>query len=271
MRLCISNIAWDAEEDNPIAGVLRAHGVEGIEIAPTKIWPRPTETSDAEVAACRNSWQARGLAIPAMQALLFGHPELTIFGDPLAREHTLCYLARMSALGAKVGATVLVFGSPRNRAIGNLAPERALPIAVEFFRRAGEAAQNTGVQLAIEPNPSQYGCDFIRTIQEGIDLVRKVDHRGFRLHVDASAMILNGEDFESVIDEASPWMAHFHISDPHLGVLGCHWDAHRRMASALRRAGWNRWISIEMRSAQAQSNQAAVERALQFAREVYLT
>jgi D-psicose/D-tagatose/L-ribulose 3-epimerase len=270
MKLCISNIAWDADEDDAIAAVLRARGVEGIEIAPTKIWSRPDNTTDAESAACRALWQKRGMAIAAMQALLFGHPELTVFGDPPTREQTLCYLARMAALGGSLGVAVLVFGSPKNRAVGRLEPERALPIAIEFFRRAGEAAQNAGVQLAIEPNPPQYGCDFIRTVKEAVDLVSRVDHPGFRLHLDASAMILNGEDADAAIEEARPWMAHFHISDPHLGIPGSHAVAHRRIAEALRRSGWNRWVSIEMRSGQAKSDQTAIESAVQFAREVYL-
>jgi sugar phosphate isomerase/epimerase len=269
MRLCVSNIAWDVGEDSAIRDTLRAHGVEGVEVAPTKIWPNPIQASDQDLSRYRGFWEAQSMSIPALQSLLFGRPELKIFDDQQTREQTLAYLTRIMTLGAKLGATALVFGSPKNRATGTLAAERVREIAVEFFRRAGEAAYLSGTQLAIEPNPPDYGCDFIRTVREGADFVRRVDHPGFRLHVDASAMILNGEDLEAAIEEAAGWMIHFHISDPQLDVLGRRPEEHRRMARALRRIGWKKWISIEMRGGQIQSNQVAVERALQFAKEIY--
>ena len=39
MKLAISNIAWDRHDDLTIFEMLRKFGVQGVEIAPTKIWP----------------------------------------------------------------------------------------------------------------------------------------------------------------------------------------------------------------------------------------
>jgi D-psicose/D-tagatose/L-ribulose 3-epimerase len=270
MKLCVSNLAWHSEEDSAIGDLLQQHGISGVEIAPTKVWADPTQASDAGLAAYRLSWKNRSIVIPALQSLLFGRPDLTIFEDERTRERTLAYLSQIAVLARKLGAEVLIFGSPKNRSIGVLDPERALAIGIDFFRQAGDAAHRAGVHLAIEPNPAAYGCDFIRTVKEGIDFVRTVGHPCFRLNVDASAMIVNGEDFESALMEASEWMVHFHISEPHLALLGSHEDAHRRIATALRRIGWTRWISIEMRSGQTETNQLAVARALQFVRKIYL-
>ena len=38
MKLAISNIAWDREDDPMIAEILRDCNVTGIEVAPSKIW-----------------------------------------------------------------------------------------------------------------------------------------------------------------------------------------------------------------------------------------
>ena len=85
MRLAVSNIAWPADQDAAVAGVLRDLGVTGIEVAPTKVWPRPLEASPTEIEDYRAFWEARGFEIVAAQALLFGRPDLTLFESEAAR------------------------------------------------------------------------------------------------------------------------------------------------------------------------------------------
>src|SRR4051812_10329496 len=53
MRLAISNIAWPVGADDEAAPLLNAHGVEGVELALTKIWPEPLDASAADVRAYR--------------------------------------------------------------------------------------------------------------------------------------------------------------------------------------------------------------------------
>jgi sugar phosphate isomerase/epimerase len=269
MKLCISNIAWEPQEDDQIVPILQAFGVEGLEVAPTKGWPDPTQATDESIAAYRERWQSRSITIPAMQALLFGHPELKIFEDAATRDLTLQYLSKICELGSKLGARVLVFGSPKNRLAGALAPEAALEIGADFFRRAGAIAQAHGVQIGIEPNPPQYGCDFIQTVAQALELVRRVDHPGFGLHVDVSSIILNGEPVEATLAQAAEAMIHFHVSEPQLGLIGTSGEIHRRVAQALRQIHWNGWISIEMRSGAMSENASAVEHALAFVRDTY--
>jgi D-psicose/D-tagatose/L-ribulose 3-epimerase len=164
---------------------------------------------------------------------------------------------------------VLVFGSPKNRQRGALALDEALEIACEFFRRLGVRAAGLGVQLCIEPNPADYGCDFIRTLREGAELVRRVDSPGFRLHADSSAMILNGEDAAVDLAAAFDCLAHFHISDPFLDPPSRHAERHRSFARQLRALGYAGYVSIEMRSGAGTSNLEAVRTALAFARRTY--
>ena len=81
MRIAISNIAWQPQDDEHVARLMAQHGVDALEVAPTVCWPDPTVVSDREVVAYRTSWEARGVEIVAMQSLLYGHPELVIFGS----------------------------------------------------------------------------------------------------------------------------------------------------------------------------------------------
>lgn len=247
MRLALSNIAWSRQDDEAVAGLMQRAGVGGLEIAPTAVWPDPLAVPAADAAAFRDRWRSRGIEVVAFQALLFGHPELVIFGDEQAREATLAHLTGMMDLAARLGARPLVFGSPKNRQVGPLPAPRARDIAVRFFRDAGRRAADRGVQLCLEPNPPAYGCDFIHTVAEGVSLVREVDHPGFGLHVDAGAITMNGEAPAEAIAAAAPVMGHFHASEPNLAPLGTGGTDHAALARALRAVGYSGWVSVEMR------------------------
>ena len=269
MELAISNIAWEPGEDEAVGDVLAAAGVCAVEVAPTKIWSDPSTVPGGEALRYRAEWESRGFRLVAMQALLFGHPEMTIFENDERRGATHDYLLRIMELAARLGVRPLVFGAPKNRLVGSLRKADAMAIGAAFFRRVGEAAVQLGVQMCIEPNPSQYGCDFVRTVAEGVELVQAVDSPGFRLHVDGSALILNGEDIEASLDQGFGCMSHFHVSDPYLALPGSHEAQHERMAARLRTLGYPGIVSIEMRAGQMTENVQGVRKAVEFASRIY--
>ena len=248
MRLAVSNIAWSRDNDAAVAALLRTFGVTGVELAPTVVWPDPLSISPVDVRAYRDWWDGEGFTVVALQALLFGHPELVLFGGPEAREGMLQHLTGMIALGAQLGAQTLVFGSPRNRSVGELPADHAQAIAVEFFREIGRRATEHGVAVCIEPNPAAYHCDFVTTVAEGVALVEAVSSAGFGLHIDAGAMAINGEAIEASLALAAKSMRHFHASEPFLEPLGLGTTPHERCADALVQLGYPYWVSMEMRA-----------------------
>jgi len=269
MKIAISNIAWEPAEETEVLPLLQQFSIRGLEVAPTKFWPEPADASAAALRECRQRWADRGMEIVALQALLFGKPELVIFGEAGAREACAQYLEKMIRLGGLLGAQTLVFGSPKNRAIGKLSKEAAQEIAVPFFRRLGAAASREGTHLCIEPNPPAYGCDYIHTVEEACRLVEAVDHSGFRLHLDASAMTLNEEDYAASLRRGLPLATHFHISEPHLAITGSTGTDHRRIAGCLRELHYGGWCSIEMRGGWQRPNRLSVATALRVASEFY--
>ncbi|MGH7171588.1 MAG: sugar phosphate isomerase/epimerase family protein [Gemmataceae bacterium] len=277
MRLAISNIAWPAGEDDAVAPLLHAHGVEGVELALTKVWPEPLEAMAAEVRAYRHSWEKQGPLIAALQALLFGKPHLTLFGTESVRRQMLDYLAGIIERAGWLGASALVFGSPKNRQRGERSSSEAWAIAVPFFRELGRIARRHGVCFCIEPNPSAYGCDFVTTVAEGIELVDAVGAEGFGLHLDTGGMALAGDPLTASIAAVGERCRHFHISEPFLAEVGGGAAPHHECAEALHKSGYRGWLSIEMGEAKASGGRqppveicrAAIERALDFARATY--
>ncbi|WP_342479117.1 TIM barrel protein [Paenibacillus sp. FSL H7-0350] len=271
MKLSISNIAWDLEEEEGIIRTLLQHGVQDIEIAPTKIWGSPISCSEEDVDIYRSKWEAENIGLHAMQSLLFGKPELLLFSAEHIRNELKKYLHRVMRLANLMGIKVLVFGSPKNRFAGSLNIVEQLNIAIPFFYEIGEIALENNLVFCIEPNPVQYGCDFITNTAQGIEIVNEVSHPGFRLHLDAAAMALNNENYHESIEKSLPILSHFHISQPFLNLIGSdNLVDHKLIANALKDNQYAHTISIEMKNGLTSSNNESVISALDFVQRTYL-
>jgi sugar phosphate isomerase/epimerase len=271
MKLAVSNIAWAPQEDDQAAELLRSAGVGAIEIAPTKYWPAPCAPTAESIKEVRSRWADRGMQIVALQSLLFGCPQLSIFGDASMRRATADYLRTILDIAHGLGAKALVFGSPKNRDRQERSFVAAIAEAAEFFRPLAQHAADLNCAIAFEPNPTQYGCNFCTTVAESLALLEAVDHPGLRLNLDIGIMHLNGEPMDETVRRALPWMAHIHLSEPNLATIGTADTPHALAARSLQSAGWRGYVSIEMRSQTGgQSNLAALRQALTVVSEYYL-
>ncbi|HVX39252.1 MAG TPA: TIM barrel protein [Gemmatimonadaceae bacterium] len=268
IRLAISNIAWEPPENDAVATVLRTAGLCAVELAPTKWKEAPLTASLTDIACYRKEWEWRELHVVAMQALLFGRPELQLFGEESSRTAMLDYLKRIVELGAGLGAKAFVLGSPKNRARGNTSPADAMKIAEGFFTALGEHAQQHSATICVEANPPAYDCDFITSTAEAVELCRRVSHPAVRVNVDLGGITMNGEDPARAIHTAAEFIGHFHASEPNLQPLGAQSD-HRAAAAALVEIGYDKCISIEMRAVGEGKNVVAVEAAVKCAKDAY--
>lgn len=270
MKLVVSSIAWTNEEEVDVAKVLQELGVKYVEIAPTKLWDEPIETSDEKIEEYKKWWANYGIEIVAFQSMLFAHPDYKIFESEAKREVTKKYLQDFTYLAGKMGAQRMVFGSPKNRQKGDLSDEAAQTIAIDFFKDIAETAQTNNTIFCVEPNALQYNCDFITTAKQGIELVKAVNHPGFGLHLDIACMTLAGDDIADSIKESAPYLKHFHISAPMLEQVEDREDVdYRQSATTLKEIGYNGYISIEMRPGDAGTNIERVTKAVTFVTEVY--
>lgn len=266
MRVAVSNIAWEPHDDAEIAESLVSAGVAGVEIAPTKVWPDLTQVSLDEARAYGEGWARAGLPVVSAQSLLFGRPDLRLFDD--SRDDLVAYLGGVIDLCAAMGATALVFGSPRNRQRGGLAPDSAHDIAVDVFGRLAKRAAAVGACLCLEPNPVQYDADYLTRAAEAAEVVRAVDAPGLRLHLDTACMALAGDDAAACATEFAAELRHAHLSEPNLGPVGTPDERHAAFADALRATGYGHYVSVEMR-ASAENTVAAVGRAARYAVQIF--
>lgn len=270
MKVAISNIAWPAAQEAEVADLLQRLGVRGVEVAPSKIGPKPAEIDDDTIRRYRDFWASRGIEVVAMQALLFGRNDFAIFGGESLRAELLGYLARIVRMGGMLGARALVFGSPKNRRVEGLSRSQIDAIALPFFREVGRIADDCGTQLCIEPNPASYGADWILDAKSARELVLAVDHPGFGLHLDGGGLHLASEG-PDVIRSCGSWIRHFHASMPDLHPVKAGGPTpHETFAATLREMRYPRWVSIEMREvANAPSALPFVEEAVRYTQSVY--
>jgi D-psicose/D-tagatose/L-ribulose 3-epimerase len=269
VRLAISNIAWDISEDTYVAELLGKFGVDAIDVAPGKYFPDPANAKDEDITNIKRWWADHGIEITGMQALLFGTTGLNVFGESKSQDAMLEHLLAVCRIGAGMGATRLVFGSPKNRDRSGLSDAQALEQAVSFFRRLGNAAQKYGVIVCLEPNPTRYEANFMTTSKETAEVVAAVGHRAIRMQFDTGALTINGESPEDVLESSAGLIGHVHASEPDLVPLGDGGTDHRLMHKALQQHLPDHVVSIEMVATKEESHLRSIERALTWAVEYY--
>jgi len=268
-ELGVSNIAWNSSEDEEIYLLMQQNCYQELEISPAKIQNDCTNITNSELFTFSSTAEEYDIQIVAMQALLFGHPELKIFADRTSRTRTLEYLKKSILIGETLGVDALIFGSPKNRSVPNIKKDTYLKSAQEFFDEIGRYAEEHNVTFCIEPNPSEYGGNFLCTTIETINFVRFLSNDGLKVNLDSGALVMTGEDPARIIRDNSDLIGHVHISEPFLNPIEIDSKIHTTIAALLREMRYPGHISIEMRSVSKSNNRDSVQRVLESVRTLY--
>lgn len=242
MKLSISNIAWAAEHDAEMYQFLRESGFQGLEIAPTRIYPEAPydKLEDAKVWA-REIKSKYGLEIPSMQSIWYGHQE-KIFDSADERKALVDYTKKAIDFAAAIGCKNLVFGNPKNRDTDDV--QRDYPIAIDFFREIGDYALEHNTIIAIEPNPTIYNTRFINYTEQAVEMAYKCGSGGVKVNVDLGTIIYNNEDI-NYLKQIPEYINHVHVSEPGLAIIEER-ELHSQLFAVLQEIGYARYVSIEM-------------------------
>ncbi|MBT4731417.1 sugar phosphate isomerase/epimerase [Candidatus Woesearchaeota archaeon] len=245
MKLAISNIAWEQHDDPDILELLRTNGVTGIEVAPTKLWQDWKGASHKEAKEYKKVMQEQGFELPAIQAILFGRPELQLF-DKSSHVAFLEHIKLVADLANGFGSKVMVFGAPKNRKRGQMPYSEAMEVAAEFFYKAGDICIEHECCIGLEHNPVEYGCDFATNVLDVKELVQKVNNQSFKLHVDSAGLYMCGGEIDEMIHNVGEFV-HYHISEPMLEPIFDGVVDQKSGIETLRTIDYKEWVSIEMK------------------------
>ena len=260
MKVTISNIAWQPENDAEMYAFLKEKKCTGIEIAPTRIFPENPYTDLNKVANFRDKLQSEyGLQVVSMQSICFGRNE-AIFSSEDERNSLLEYIKQSIDFASVLDCKNLVFGSPKNR---NINPNQT-EIAIEYFSEIGKYAAEKNTVFAFEPNPVIYGTNFINTTNQALDFVKTCNVEGLKVNFDLGTVIYNEENL-SILEDNLKWINHIHISEPYLEAIQKR-SLHKELASILRKEEYNNYISIEMKGG---SELEKIKDIIQYTQDVF--
>ena len=266
MRISISNIAWEKDEEPEIAELLQRLGVTAVDVAHSKYFPDAAGATDEGIRKVRRWWEERGISIYGMQSLLYGTKGLNVFGDRESQERLLQHLGHVCRIAEGLGAKRLVFGSPKNRDRSGLTDSEADEIALRFFSRLGDIAQSHGVVITLEPNPVCYGTNWITTTTEAHDFVNELGNPGIAMQLDTGTVITNSEDRDTIasVKDAA---GHVHLSEPRLLPLCLAPDEHNDVFRAAADIAPGT-VTIEMLTKGQGSTAELVERSVRKVQEL---
>ncbi len=273
MKFALSNIAFKPDEKETIYALMKTYGFTGLEIAPSLFLDGSKKPYDEEKKILNKAEKQAhkyNLNLISMQALLFGSSELFLFKNEETRKNLMYYCKKAVDFAKLLKIPNLVFGSPKNRTIPNdMSKKNAIHIAIHFFKELGDYAANHNTCIAMEANASAYSGNFITQTLQAVDLIEKVQSRGFKLNLDMGTMSLENES-NHIIPDIMPYINHIHISakflDPIYEDIA---EIHQERAELIKSNHYNKYISIEMKALNQKNNTAHIEKALMFVNKNY--
>lgn len=269
MEISISNIAWETTDDLEVYALLIKHKVKYIDIAPPKYFKSPSTVTVTEIQNTRNWWQNKGINIAGMQSLLFGTQGMNVFSDKNTQNKMLNHLKNICHIGEHLKAPYLVFGSPRNRDISGLNKVQVEQCYLDFFNQLGDIAASHNTVICLEPNPKEYGANFMTNSHETADVVRHIAHPNIAMQLDTGAIFMNNEDPNKIIESYWDIIGHIHISEPKLAPVGSLDSLHDDISSSIKKYLPSKVCTIEMLSSSGNNTLKEIDTALAFTMKHY--
>ena len=220
-------------------------GYAGLEVAPFTFGDDAWRMPSSKRADIRRACSDAGIAVSGLHWLLAAPAGLSITtADRAVWQKSVDVLRASIDLCAELGGAYLVHGSPAQRRVGVPGDGGR---AEEAWGLAGEAAGKAGVLYCLEPLATP-DCNFVNTLAEAADIVRRNGNPALRIMVDTLAASLMEK--EPVADAIRRWMptglmAHIQFNDRNKRGPGQGGDKFAPVVRALQETGYTGWVATE--------------------------
>lgn len=241
MKYSISNIAWDKSHDFAMYTFLQQNGIDGVEIAPTRLFDNPYENPERAQLYATMLKNRFGLEISSMQSIWYGM-QGSIFDKEEAKVLS-DYTKKAMDFAAAAGIKNLVFGCPKNR---NMPQGKTEDDVLGFFYELGEYAKAKGTVLALEANPVIYNTNFLNYTKDTCEFCRKIGSDGVKVNIDFGTILYNKEN-PHLIKTYKNTVNHIHLSVPNLEYVE-KIKEHSTLKKVLGKIDYDGYLSIEMKN-----------------------
>lgn len=247
MRYAICNETFEGWEHAKVCKTVAELGYTGLEIAPFTLAPRITDVTVAQRETLRREAESAGVHIIGLHWLLAKTEGLQLTSpDASIRQKTADYLVELAKACRDFGGDLMVFGSPAQRRIpAGATRAQAVDYAVDSFNRAKKGIADAGVRLCLEPlAPTE--ADFIQTAAEACEILDRINHPNFVLHLDVKAMSSETIPIPELIKTHAARLGHFHANDANKRGPGFGAVDFTPIFQALKSIGYAGWVSVEV-------------------------
>jgi D-psicose/D-tagatose/L-ribulose 3-epimerase len=242
MRFGASTFIWVSPFSNKTLGLLKKVREMGFDIIEICI------EDPATIDASRINDALKENDLSATVCGAFGPDRDASSEENSVRANAAKYLETCIDAAQKFGAPVVA--GPMYSAVGKTRllsrDERAKQwsLAVETLKPVADYAGQRGVQLAIEPL-NRFETDFINTVEQGLDLLGRIDASNVGLLLDTFHMNIEEKDIAKTIRSAGSKVFHFHTCENDRGTPGTGHVEWKEVVTALRDINYQGPVVIE--------------------------
>ena len=246
MRLAVCNKTLNDRPVEAFFALAGDAGFDAVEVIPGSLGTPIADPDPAMRVQILQVARAMGLEFVAMNSIFEHVPTFNLVTDDSdLRQRSAEELVAIVHLGAHMGVTSIVIGSPRQRrAPANASFDEATDLFIDGLIPAATVAQEFGITLCLEPLiPSL--TNFMNDTTEGITVARRMNHPAVKLVLDVKQIARETQNFKSAVEIALPWLAHVHVNDANMQAPGEGDTDFLPIIKSLKEVGYGGVISIE--------------------------
>lgn len=244
MKLLISNLAWNFDENKKILKLLKKSRIKNLEFAPSLLFQNNLEKKN--IIRTKNFWHNNGIKLYSMQSILYGKNNCFVFGSNKQRSNFIKEVFKKIDLAKQLGVKVIVFGSPSNKKRFNKKRIILDKIFINTLKKIALYANNKKIYFCLEANPKIYKSEYLNYTNEALKIVKKINNKYLKLNLDLGTIIQNKEKIDDLINQNIRYIKHVQISVPYLLNVLEHKQKIKELIKLLKLNKYKNNISIEM-------------------------
>jgi sugar phosphate isomerase/epimerase len=256
MQLAFSTNAYLRHPFEEAARRIAGLGYQGLELLADVPHAWPAGLLPVQKRGILEAMERTGLSFSNINAFMmnaindsrqpYWHPSF-IEPEPHYRRVRIDHTRRALSLCAELGAPHIT-----TEPGGPLAPgqsrQQAIDLFVEVLKPLAEQAHDLGILLLIEPEPGL----LLETTDQYLEVAERLDAPSIGLNFDVGHAFCVGEDLPGAIAKLAPQIRHYHVEDiaasrvHHHLVPGTGAIDFAGILAAIRRTGYNGWLTVEL-------------------------
>ncbi len=186
------------------------------------------------------------LEVPAIGTGQVWGEERLSFSDPRSsvRKKAIARIKDHIAFAARFSAQVII-GLIRGRIEDHVSREDAEKWTLDCVRECAGVAQGLKVGLTLEPL-NRYETNFINTVAEGIEFIKKVDLPDMGMLIDTFHMNIEEVSMHESIIKAKDYITHVHLADSNRWAPGSGHLDFAQVIKTLEKVNYKGYLSAEI-------------------------